>query len=427
MATAALDPAIAAVLKRPFPEQVAFFRGKLGRLVPTQTWRDLWQAEHDKAFMVAGAAKADLLADLAAAVDQALFEGGTIETFRRNFDATVARHGWDFNGGRDWRTRVIYNTNAATSYAAGRLAQLQHSPFWVYKHNDSVLHPRPLHLSWDGLVLPRQHKFWKTHYPPNGWGCRCRAFGVSDPALARKLGGDPDKTLPGNWQKIDPKTGAPVGIDEGWAFQPGNTAIDTVQQSVAAKTIAWRYELAKAYMSAVPPALRDALATAQRGLPETGAAARRYAEGALGERNGVPIQLPIDLPPNQTLGLLTSAEANRIAGLSGVARLREELFDWTIDRSAVNKIRKDHGDDKAEALSGQTAVVVGDYALLPRIIAQADRIEAAGVTDIGRPAVRVIAQINGLEYVAVFEVRAQRRMLGLQSMWKRGRPPSLRP
>jgi len=34
MATAALDPAIAAVLKRPFPEQVAFFRGKLAGLFP---------------------------------------------------------------------------------------------------------------------------------------------------------------------------------------------------------------------------------------------------------------------------------------------------------------------------------------------------------------------------------------------------------
>lgn len=171
MPTAARDPAIAAVLRRPFPEQVAFFRGKLGRLVPTNTWRDLWQAEHDKAFMVAGATKAELLADLAVAIDQAISKGTGIGQFRKDFDASVARHGWDFKGGRNWRTRVIYTTNAATSYAAGRLAQLQASPFWIYKHNDSVLHPRPLHLSWDNLVLPREHAFWQTHYPPNGWGC----------------------------------------------------------------------------------------------------------------------------------------------------------------------------------------------------------------------------------------------------------------
>lgn len=229
MPTAARDPAIRAVLKRPFAEQVAFFRGKLGNLVPTQTWRDLRQAEHDKAFMVAGAAKADLLADLAAAVDRAIAEGGSIGQFRRDFGAIVARTGWDFKGGRNWRTRVIYTTNAATSYAAGRLAQLQQFAVWVYKHNDSVLHPRPIHLSWDGLVLPREHPFWQTHYPPNGWGCKCRAFGVSDPALARKLGGDPDKPLPGNWQRIDPQTGAPVGIDAGWAYAPGATATSTLR------------------------------------------------------------------------------------------------------------------------------------------------------------------------------------------------------
>lgn len=424
MSSAARDPAIAAVLKRPFPEQVAFFRAKLGKLVPTQTWRDLWQAEHDKAFMVAGAAKADLLADLASAVDKSLFEGGTIQSFRRDFDAIVARHGWDFKGGRNWRTRVIYTTNAATSYAAGRLAQLQSFPLWVYKHNDSVLHPRPIHLSWDGLTLPREHPFWQTHYPPNGWGCRCRAFGVSDPELARKLGGNPDKPLPGNWQRIDPKTGAPVGIDAGWAYAPGNTAVDTVQQSVAAKTIAWRYELAKAYMTAVPLAMRDALATAQRGLPSTASAARRYAELALGERNGAPIAPPINLAPNQTLGLLTRAEAERIAGLTGVAGLRDEMYDWTIDASAVRKIKKVHGSTSTETPRGQEPVTTSDYGLLSRIIAAPDRIETDGLSGVGRPVVRLRKQIGELEYVAVFEVRAGRKMLGLQTLFKikRARP-----
>ena len=57
----ASDPKLAFALRRPFAEQVAFFRGKLGNLVPTATWRDLWKSQHDRAFMVAGAAKADLL------------------------------------------------------------------------------------------------------------------------------------------------------------------------------------------------------------------------------------------------------------------------------------------------------------------------------------------------------------------------------
>ncbi|NHN26773.1 hypothetical protein FIA58_013895 [Flavobacterium jejuense] len=32
---------------------------------------------------------------------------------------------------------------------------------------------RDQHKAWDGLVLPINHLFWKTHLTPNDWGCRC--------------------------------------------------------------------------------------------------------------------------------------------------------------------------------------------------------------------------------------------------------------
>jgi hypothetical protein len=148
--------ALEAVFKRPFSYQIAFFRQKLGNLIPTQRWTDVWKAAHDTGFMVAGAAKADVLTDLAIAVDQALSEGGGIAEFRKDFDALVARHGWAYRGPRNWRTRVILTTNAATSYAAGRLAQLREVGFkyWIYRHTPGEMDPRPLHVSWDGLTLP---------------------------------------------------------------------------------------------------------------------------------------------------------------------------------------------------------------------------------------------------------------------------------
>jgi hypothetical protein len=168
---------VSGALKRPFAEAVEFFRQKLN--VPTATWRDVWQGEHDRAFIVAGAAKADLLADLREAVDAAIADGESIGEFRKRFDEIVARRGWhgwtgeQSKAGRDWRTRTIYRTNAATSYAAGRMAQLKEGglPYWMYKHSDSVLNPRPLHQSWDGMVLPAGHPWFDTHAPPNGWGC----------------------------------------------------------------------------------------------------------------------------------------------------------------------------------------------------------------------------------------------------------------
>ena len=81
------------------------------------------------------------------AVDKAIADGTTLEEFRRDFDRIVARYGWDYNGGRDWRTRVIYETNLNTSYAAGRWEQLQAAPFWQYEHADWVENPRHQHLA----------------------------------------------------------------------------------------------------------------------------------------------------------------------------------------------------------------------------------------------------------------------------------------
>jgi hypothetical protein len=117
----------------------------------------------------------------------------------------------------------------ATSYAAGRYAQLVEAgfPLWVYRHGAS-LEPREQHLAWDGLILPPDHPFWATHAPPNGWGCSCRIFGARSIAGAKMLGGKPDLKLPDNWQAIDPRTGAPVGIDKGWAYAPGRSVADTV-------------------------------------------------------------------------------------------------------------------------------------------------------------------------------------------------------
>lgn len=235
--TAARDPEIAAILKRPFAEQVAFFRGKLGNIVPTAKWDDIKLSAHDAAFMVAGAAQADLLADLAMAVDKAIAGGETLDDFRQRFAEIVQRHGWhgwtgeETAQGRAWRTRIIYQTNLSTSYAAGRLAQLREAGFklWVYKHSDAVAHPRPQHLAWNGLTLPADSPFWRMHYPPNGWGCRCRVVGASGPATARLLGGDPDKPLPEGWNALDPKTGAPTGIDKGFGYMPGGTVSDQVR------------------------------------------------------------------------------------------------------------------------------------------------------------------------------------------------------
>ena len=116
------DPAIQGVFRQPFGEQVAAFRLRLGDMVPTSRWDDIQRSAHERAFMVAGALKADLLADLASAVDKAIAKGTGYEVFKQDFRALVEKHGWhgwtgeDTAKGREWRMRTIYRTNMQTSY-----------------------------------------------------------------------------------------------------------------------------------------------------------------------------------------------------------------------------------------------------------------------------------------------------------------------
>lgn len=213
----------------PFAEQIAFFRRKVN--LPTTAWTDVYTQEHDWAFVVAGANRDDIVSDFRAAVEKAIADGTTLDEFRKDFDAIVARHGWDYNGGRDWRSRVIYETNMSTSYAAGRWEQLQDAPYWEYEHQDWVETPRPHHQVLDGLVLAKDDPFWLTHFPPNGWGCNCTVRGRWQRNLEHMGKTGPDQAPPINWTERvigqnspnGPRTvRVPEGIDPGFEYAPGS-------------------------------------------------------------------------------------------------------------------------------------------------------------------------------------------------------------
>ena len=219
----------------PFKEQIEFFRRKLN--IPTTGWTDIYIHEHDYAFMVAGANRDAIVADFRTAVEKAIAEGMTLQDFRENhFDRIVARHGWDYNGGRNWRSKIIYDTNLATSYAAGRWEQLQDAPYWQYKHADWVQHPREDHLAWDGLVLARDDPWWYTHFPPNGWRCQCSVRGLWPRDLQRLGKTGPDTAPEVQWEERTigqrnpngPRTvRVPAGIDPGFEYAPGRSRLQS--------------------------------------------------------------------------------------------------------------------------------------------------------------------------------------------------------
>lgn len=401
--------AASGVFGQPFPEQVAFFRNKLGNLVPTRRWDDLQGEAHDQAFMVAGAAKADLLTDLAAAVDKAIAEGRGIEEFRRDFRSVVRRNGWTgWTGegsvkGEAWRVGVIYRTNAYTSYAAGRFAQLKDGnfAFWVYRHGDSQ-EPRVEHLSWNGLVLEPGHVFWIRHYPPSAWGCSCYVLGASSERAAKRLGGILSKKLPADWKAIDPKTGEPIGIDRGWAYAPGASVAETIN-ALAAKIGNWDYRIGKAFMESLPTERRDALSKAYRNLPSTADDARRYAQRVW---NDDPPKLP-----NRTLGMVDADQAESIGGNSS-------LFDFSLTPQELAHVRREHGSAARERARGQRAVTPDDFAAIPSLLNAGVRPRQVGVSDGHMLPVFEIAVRRGSEtYVMRWEYWAKRRTMSLLSFF----------
>lgn len=406
VADAAAEPLARGIFRQPFDEQVAFFRSKLGRLLPTQRWDDVWKTQHDRGFMVAGAMRADLLSDLAGAVDQAIAGGQSIDWFRAHFDEIVARHGWDYKGERNWRTRTIYGANMRTSYSAGRVAQLRDGefPFWMYKHGGS-LDPRPEHLALDGITLPADHRFWRTYTAPNGWGCSCRIVGLRRLEDARRLGGDPGKPLPEGWDSIDPATGEPPGIDRGWGYAPGDAAYHA--QVAAGQFTRWSDSVARDVW--LEWAQRLDVDTLDRVFDRLGstinpdrragmvrAAAERYVDLVMA---------------NKTVRGLDLMPAPNVGGAGVDLGGRWLALDASMTRHAMQH----HGTDR-ERRRGQVPIVARDLANLDLIL----RSGTLRPTD-GRGQLQRLklggAVAMGHRYEAIFELRRGRMALVTIYKW----------
>lgn len=233
----------AAAINQPFNEAVAYFRQKTD--MPSAHWTAVMDEAHARAFAVAGATKSDLIADFRAAVDKAISQGQSLAEFRKNFDEIVKKHGWSHTGNAEWRARIIYQTNLANAFSAGRWAQqtlpsvLRSYPYLEYVHV-SCPWPRLMHVAWSGTILPASDPWWDTHYTPNGWGCHCLVMNLGPRDLARR-GIDPAtlKAPPIQWREyIDRTTGLivkhPAGIDPGFAYNPGKAWKERAPQPLKA-------------------------------------------------------------------------------------------------------------------------------------------------------------------------------------------------
>lgn len=361
----------------PFAEQIEFFKNKLN--LPTDSYLDLEGKEHDYAFVVAGANRNDILADFRQAIDKAIIDGTTLDEFRKDFDDIVAKFGWDYNGGRRWRSRIIYDTNLYSSYNAGRYEQHQsmkdYRPYLQYVHRDGQKNPRPLHQSWDDLVLPADDPFWTSHYPINAYGCHCSVIAHSERSLKREglsVGTSPKieyvtKVL--GKRSGNPKlVTLPEGIDYGFDRIPGTNRVDMPSKLLLDKAIAVPPDLAanmvgnvlqvaevRALLNAEVKAMVDTVADEQlaRGVSKSIGALPNDVVSALIEQDLTPTSAIITLRDTDVLKLIKDSRALPKSFLQNIADYlinpEAVLLDNTQDTPALLYV-VDMGDGQGKAV-----------------------------------------------------------------------------
>lgn len=254
----------------PFQEAIDYLAQKVN--LPTRRSDDLRHGAHVRGFSVAGVTRDDMLADFRSAIAKAQEQGTGFKEFQKDFDTIVERYGWKYYSRgktqeerRAWRSRIIFTTNMRTNYMAGRYKQmtdpdvLRYRPYWRYVHS-GALHPRKLHLSWNGRILLATDPAWKYMFPPNGWGCGCDVEALSRREL-RALGKDGPDQAPDlkPYEEEDPRTGEMItripGIDRGWEYNVGEEWLHGLVPKVLQKPLpAFGKTAAIADLPALPPA-----------------------------------------------------------------------------------------------------------------------------------------------------------------------------
>ncbi|ODT18905.1 MAG: hypothetical protein ABS35_22745 [Kaistia sp. SCN 65-12] len=248
----------------PAPEIVDYFAEK--KLAPNFSWLDVWGEEHASAFTVAKATELELLTAFRDSIRRAIDAGQGLETWKAAIEPELRRLGWWGKrlvadpGGRDpdrvvdfsnpRRLKTIFWSNMNAARAAGQWDRIQRTkealPYLLYVHTTAA-DPREEHLEWVGVILPVDDPFWETHFPPNGWGCKCSIRQITRRERDRLLATKSDfivytserpkiVTRPFVNRRTGEVTEVPVGIDPGWHRNPGvgrqKAIVDNLRQQV---------------------------------------------------------------------------------------------------------------------------------------------------------------------------------------------------
>ena len=185
-------------------KEVSRYIAEKGLKTSPNSWRDIYAAEHANAFTVARLKDLNLLGNVQKEVARSIENGDTFEDFRKRMrpklqswlDSVRKSPPPEVEGPEldkwkkrkdNYRLRRIFETNTRQAYANHHYNRGMDNPLVthvIYRIGPSI-HHRVDHVALDGIVLPKDDPFWDTHWPPNGWGCKCYTRFITKDTLER--------------------------------------------------------------------------------------------------------------------------------------------------------------------------------------------------------------------------------------------------
>lgn len=263
-----------AQLQKLSPQEAVDWLVARGQLTRSYAWQDVFQDEHGHQFTVSRLTRLDLLQALHDAIVRSVQGDLSRTDWMQDAEQLLRDAGWwgikavtDPVDGEikltkfdSARLRLIFDTNTRQAYATGLWQRVERTkrthPYvrYITRQDERV---RASHREWDNLVLPVDDEFWHQHWPPNGWRCRCRVMPMSQRDYDKgytlsRPGAETDVNAPlvrkplnkqapevALQDYINPRTGEvtqiPVGVDPGFAYNPGMVRQQALQQLVGSK------------------------------------------------------------------------------------------------------------------------------------------------------------------------------------------------
>lgn len=202
-----------------FKAAVEFLKKK--KSVSKEEFLKMDEASREKAFMVSGYTKAEVLDSFLQALTEAVELGTTKEEFQKKMNTFLEENGYE--GVNPFKADVIFQTNLQTAYNAGHYKSMTDDtaiklrPFWQYR-TAADGNVREEHAQMHGKVYRADDPIWDVWYPPNGFRCRCSVVSLSERQV-KERGLTVETKSP---RKVDQETGEILESrpDKGFATNP---------------------------------------------------------------------------------------------------------------------------------------------------------------------------------------------------------------